>query len=193
MELSPKWYHWFVRPKWVTHRYIHNVIQDYFDFNGKTVIDFGCGVGSNSSMFAPASYLGLDCDSQRISYAQRLYPDYSFQVFDRNRVPVADNSVDYILIVAVLHHIPSEELHAYLQEFRRILKPYGKIIVMEPCLDLNSPVSNWFMTFFDKGHYIRNEDDYMKLFLRNEYQINRLKQFKKLLLYNELFFSAVPK
>ncbi|MDK2919280.1 MAG: hypothetical protein PWQ37_2013 [Candidatus Petromonas sp.] len=193
MELSPKLYHWLVRPKWYTTRYMSNTLKSLlsdFDFNNKKVLDFGCGIGSNSLLFNPNCYIGIDCDSRRINYAKRLYTDYEFRHFLGNNFSFFDKSIDYILIMAVLHHISPVEISNYLQEFHRILKPNGKIIVIEPCLFEKSPLNNWWMTTFDKGKYICNEKTYVRMFEENSYKVENTKRFKKCFVYNELFFTA---
>lgn len=189
MEISPKLYHLFVRPKWFSKIYIGNIISSNFNFNDKIVLDFGCGIGSSCFMFDSSSYLGIDCDSKRINYAKRLYPDYNFDVLQDNHIQVNDNSVDYILIVSVLHHISSKMLKDYTKEFYRVLKPNGMIIVIEPCLFEKSNFKNYFMTFFDKGKYIRNQKEYFNLF-NNYFKVEVLKKYNQLLFYNKIFFVA---
>jgi ubiquinone/menaquinone biosynthesis C-methylase UbiE len=192
MRLSPKLYHYLIRPKWLTKFYIDDVILSYFNFNNKLVLDFGCGIGSGSSMVRPDGYLGVDPDPERISYAKSLYPEHNFHVLVGNNLPVPDNSIDYILIIAVLHHIPTGDIHDYLREFNRILKSDGKILVMEPCFFENRNLANRCMAAFDNGKYIRNMNEYLQIFNDNSYKVNILKQFKRMLLYNEIFFAAYP-
>ena len=144
-------------------------------------------------MFAPANYIGVDPDPRRIDYARRMYPEHSFQVLTNHRLPADDQSVDYILIVAVLHHISSDEIALYMKEFHRILKPSGTVIIMEPCLCSQKPICNKFMKWYDNGQYIRNENEYLNLFISHDYDCTVLKKFPKCFLYNELFFSAIPK
>lgn len=143
-------------------------------------------------MFYPSNYMGIDPDAKRIDFAKRLYPNHTFHVLNSKDLPVEDNSVDYILVVAVLHHISSEEISSYMKEFQRILKANGTIIVMEPCLCKKNPLCNWFMNWYDKGDYIRNENGYLELFQDHDYDCTVLKRFRKGFLYNELFFSAKP-
>lgn len=152
MELPPILYHWFVRPKWFFDIYIGNIITTNFSFDNKTVLDFGCGVGSSCFMLNPSNYIGIDCDSRRIDYAKRLYPDYNFDVLCGNQLPIDDNSIDYILIISVLHHIPPGLLKDYMKEFYRVIKKDGKIIINEPCFFEKSYFNNLFMSFFDKGN-----------------------------------------
>lgn len=78
MELTPKLCHYFVRPKWFSNMFYNAMFRDCIDFTGKNVLDFGCGIGSSSCLFDSATYLGVDCDNERIKYAKELYPNYSF-------------------------------------------------------------------------------------------------------------------
>lgn len=189
MELSPRFYHWFVRPKLFTQLYIHNVLQTRYDFSNRSVLDFGCGIGTSSSIFNPKDYLGIDPDDKRVRYAKQLYPNYQFAVFDGKELPLNNQRFDYIVIVAVLHHISTEEISRYLQKFRQALKPNGRILVLEPCLFNKPCLSNSLMHFFDNGPYIRDEKGYLELFEANDFKTSIHKQFKHFF-YNELFFSA---
>lgn len=189
MELSPRLYHWIVRPKFFTNMFIHNVLKEHFDFTGKTVLDFGCGIGSCSKIFEPSHYLGLEIDHQRIKYAQHIYPDYRFELMNDKRLADLDHSIDNILIVAVLHHISSLELQRYLEKFKRILKPYGKILVIEPCLTSSTLISNKLMCLFDNGKYLRYEEEYLEPFRVNAFKTTVFKRYRRHF-YNELFFSA---
>ncbi|MDF2961550.1 MAG: ubiE8 [Paenibacillus sp.] len=144
-------------------------------------------------MFQPTHYLGIDPDAKRIDYARKLYPNHTFQVLLQDKpLPLDDNTVDYVLIIAVLHHISSNEIAAYMREFQRILKPTGTIIVMEPCLCKKKPLCNYFMNWYDKGEYIRDEEGYLQLFRDSGNKCNVIKRFRKCFLYHELFFSAKP-
>ena len=49
------------------------------------------------------------------------------------------------------------------------------------------------MKRFDKGQYIRNEQDYLEIFQKNRFETDVLSRFRKLFLYHELFFTAKPK
>lgn len=191
MQLSPRFYHWFVRPNILNKMYIKDVLDQYFNFTDKNVLDFGSGIGSASSLCSKAHYTGVDPDSRRIAYAQRLNPGYDFQVLEGSNLPLENNSVDYILSLAVLHHIASEDLTPYLSEFQRILKPYGKVVVLEPCLRKKSFLSNSVMKVCDNGSFIRDYDSYIKLFEIKDFKTEFLTQFKKGLYYEILFTATL--
>lgn len=190
MQLSPRLYHSFVRSKWFTKMYIQKKIQQHFDFTDQKVLDFGAGTGANCSLCSPDYYIGIDPDERRINFAKKVYTPYQFETFAGDELPADDHSLDFILIIAVLHHIPPDKIRSYVREFKRILKPKGKIVAMEPCFFETSPICNWFMKVNDKGDYIQKEEVYLDYFTAEHFRCNVLKRFKKCFLYNELFFTA---
>ncbi|GIM29542.1 hypothetical protein CPJCM30710_22080 [Clostridium polyendosporum] len=193
LKLSPKLYRTFIRPKWFTNLFINNMIKKEFNFTNKSVLDFGCGVGCSCSIFEPIRYLGIDCDMNRIVYARRLNPNYKFEVIRSNdKLPIADNSVDYIIISSVLHHIPTEYIRNYAKEFHRILNPHGSILVIEPVFIKGSSINNRFMAYFDKGKYIRHQLEYFQMFNSCNFKTRELKKYTQLLFYNKIFFEAQP-
>ncbi|WP_081750147.1 class I SAM-dependent methyltransferase [Paenibacillus massiliensis] len=193
MYLSPQLYHRFVRPQWFTNKYIHEHIKSRFSIENKSVLDFGCGTEANCSMYDADHYYGVDPDAQRVQFAKRLYPNHTFMVFDKQRIPMPDQTVDFIFIVAVLHHISNEEISGYLHDFSRVMKPEGIMIVIEPYLCPRHKISNWFMKRYDDGEFIRSEDEYLQLFKSQQYDYRVIKKFRKGLLYNEIFFKAALK
>jgi ubiquinone/menaquinone biosynthesis C-methylase UbiE len=191
-QFSPRLYHWFVRPRWFTKKYIHDHITSHFTMERRFVLDFGCGTGANCSMVSPDYYVGVDADVRRTQFASKLNPGYKFHPLQSNELPLDNNTIDYVWIIAVLHHIPSDLITSYLKEFHRILKRNGRIIVIEPFLSDKTPLCNQFMKWFDRGRYIREENSYLKFFTDNQFSCDVHKKFQKCFLYNELFFSAKP-
>jgi ubiquinone/menaquinone biosynthesis C-methylase UbiE len=143
-------------------------------------------------MFTPHQYLGVDCDKKRIEYASRFFHEYDFATISGPEIPLQDHTVDYVLIISVLHHIPTESIPEYLDEFRRLLKDDGTIVIMEPCFHDRSDFHNTLMGFFDKGKYIQYENGYLSLFENKAYQTNILKRFSQLCFYRKILFSAAP-
>lgn len=191
MQLSPIIYHKLVRPKWITKMYIHNKIQQHFNFNNKKVLDFGAGTGANSSLSKPDLYIGTDPDENRVLFAKKLYPEYLFHIQKDNILPIENDSIDIILIVAVLHHIPPELVRIYMKEFKRVLnKKDGQFIIMEPCFFAKTHINNWFMKTNDKGDFIQTEEGYLNYFKEEGFSCEVINRYRKCFLYNELFFSA---
>jgi len=192
MRLSPFTYDKLVRPRIFVKKYISNLITQKFKLKGKKVLDFGCGTGSNCLMCEPSLYLGIDADVTRIRYARKKFPKYSFVALNKPAIPAKDNYFDYICILATIHHIPTHLFLQYVDEFWRVLKPNGRIIVIEPCLFPKTWFNNHFMKLFDRGKFIRSERKYFELF-KEKFNVTVHKRMRKLLFYNELLFSAEKK
>ncbi|GEL77573.1 class I SAM-dependent methyltransferase [Tenuibacillus multivorans] len=191
MQLSPQIYHSLVRPRWFTQKYIHNQINKHCNLKNKYVLDFGAGTGKNCELSTPDFYLGLDPDEKRINFAKKKYHQYQFNILNNHTLPIQDQSIDVILIIAVLHHIPQDMILGYLKEFRRILKNHdSEIIILEPCLLNKKCLKNWFMRTFDKGDYLQNEQSYLNMFKGAGFQTTKISQFPKFMFYNELLFKA---
>lgn len=190
MELSPALYHWFVRPKWFANKYINVHLNSNYFFEGKNILDFGCGTGTSCTNFDPNSYLGIDCDRKRINFAQRKYPEYDFRSINGSNLLISDGVIDYILIISVLHHIPDSEIHAYFEEFRRVLKPDGKIILIEPCIYDKVNFRSRLMCFLDRGKYIRREEEYLNLFKRHQFSAQAIKKYSQLFIYRKIIIEA---
>lgn len=99
---------------------------------GEKVLDLGCGNGRYFPLFREKStdYFGTDNSEALIKIAKDKYPEGEFQVADALNLPFPDNYFDKIYSIAVLHHVPSEELRLdFLKEAKRVLKPGGSLIL----------------------------------------------------------------
>lgn len=100
-----------------------------------TILDYGCGPGTLISAMKEinptAHYIGMDVSDQAIKEARKkhLY-DKFYVVADGQKLPLQDSSVDFILAADVIEHVYDTKL--IFQEFYRILKPGGKILMTTP-------------------------------------------------------------
>lgn len=94
-----------------------------------TVLDVGCAQGTpRRYMPTDARYVGLDYFSTAIEW-YGTWPD----VFgDAQSLPFTDASIDHILLLDVLEHIPDPQL--CLGELHRVLKPGGSLTIQVPFL-----------------------------------------------------------
>jgi asparagine synthase (glutamine-hydrolysing) len=114
--------------------YSHHLLGDV---KGKTVLDFGCGSGKNSVLLARrgASVIAMDISEPIIRVArQRLQANsvsrnVRFLGGSAHSIPLADESVDLVFGIAILHHL---ELNLVSREVFRILRPGGRAIFQEP-------------------------------------------------------------
>jgi len=127
---------------------------------------------------------------KRINFAQYKYPEYRFQGINSSNLPASDGAVDYILIISVLHHIPDSEIHEYFKEFKRILKPSGKIILMEPYVCNKIDLRSKLMCFLDRGKYIRSPEEYLNLFEQHHFRAHIKGKYNQMVIYKKIIVEA---
>jgi len=100
------------------------------------VVDFGCGPGFFTIELARRAKMvvAVDVSSEMLKKAQNKaakagVKNIEFLQSKGTDIHLKDGSVDLILLVTVYHEIGESE--AVLKEFNRILKPNGKLAVVE--------------------------------------------------------------
>ena len=89
------------------------------------VLDVGCGSGfiaHHLSAMLGTSVTGID-----VRHATDASIDYRH--YDGVHIPIADNSVDAVLLCYVLHHV--QDVSVLLSEVRRVLRPNGLALIYE--------------------------------------------------------------
>ena len=118
----------------------------------ETYIDFGCGECSISSAIGKAikasNIVGMD-----ITVPKRAV-DFTFTKLnpDDSRIPDhADNTVDFITCLMVLHHLRRPE--ETIKEFSRILKPGGILLIREHDIDGDVDIDGKVFIDIQHGFY----------------------------------------
>lgn len=140
------------------------IIRETFGLdNGKKFLDIGCGTGEFSGLFSGFDYYGIDISPAYIDYAARKKRG-SFKVMDATKLEFPDNSFDDILIMAILHHLDDDKISRVLSEAKRVLRPGGKILIMEDAkiAELENSAIKFFQKF-DKGDFIRTPQQYKNM------------------------------
>lgn len=95
------------------------------------VLDIGCGGGENTYFFSNRSRLALGSD---VKYNKNweLFTNKNlfFLLASIEHMPFKNNSITKIFVKDVLHHV--NKIDVGLREMDRILKPFGKISIIEP-------------------------------------------------------------
>ena len=155
------------------------LVRQVFDCQDKNkkVLDVGCGTGEFAPVFRKLNYQGIDISQDYIKYATKK--DKScFQVMDARNLDFQDETFDYILIMAILHHLSNEDVKKVLVESKRVLKSSGTILVMEDAKI--SALENGLVRLFqglDKGENIRQPGEYEDL-IRQYFKIIKQKSFR---------------
>lgn len=101
--------------------------------DGDRVLDVGCGNGRLLKIFKKKKieYLGVDQNSGLIKRACQRYPDHRFvqgDILDLGKL--AEHNFDYVVCLAVLHHLPGKSLRIKaLGQLKNKVSPGGKIIL----------------------------------------------------------------
>ena len=118
--------------------------KEILDFTSKiepgfSVLDLGCGNARLYQFLSNKSikYLGIDVSKKLIALNRKKYPTIQFRVGDGLKFPpeadqplAEKNKFNYVISIAVLHHIPSEELQLkFLKNIYNALKPNGKTLI----------------------------------------------------------------
>lgn len=101
---------------------------------GLTVLEIGCGLGTDGAQFAMAGadYVGVDLTDAAVELARKHFElsnlRGSFRTADAEKLDFADDTFDVVYSHGVLHHTPDTE--SAVREVHRVLKPGGRAIVM---------------------------------------------------------------
>ncbi len=92
---------------------------------GETVLDIGCGTGVTTAAAADLGFesVGLDVVPEFVEVARVRHPGASFSVGPSEKLPFADESFDYVLLLSLLEHV--QDWERTLAEAVRVLAPGG--------------------------------------------------------------------
>jgi len=97
------------------------------------ILDLGCGSGRLAEFISKdQNYLGIDNSKELISLAKANYENKNikFKIGDAIESSLPKEKFDLVLLIAVLHHIPTKKLRfEVLKNINSALKPNGKLII----------------------------------------------------------------
>jgi demethylmenaquinone methyltransferase/2-methoxy-6-polyprenyl-1,4-benzoquinol methylase len=133
-------------------RLVANELRDILDREDATVLDVACGTGDLSlelARNANAQVIGTDFCRPMLNVAHKKTSATNARVpyleADAMTLPVADESFDAATIAFGLRNLPNYENG--LKELARVLKPNGKLVVLE-CSHPQLPVFRELYEFY---------------------------------------------
>lgn len=141
----------------------------YIKENDK-VLDIGCGNGRLYHVLKEkqAWYTGLDLSEELIkiataaagprlmAVAKTKYPEASFVVGDMKKLLFLTDTFDTVFCIAAFHHLATaEERLQALREMKRVVKPGGKILLVNWNL-----LGQWGIGKVEKGDFKRFGNDF---------------------------------
>jgi demethylmenaquinone methyltransferase/2-methoxy-6-polyprenyl-1,4-benzoquinol methylase len=131
-------------------------------YSDDKLIDFCCGTGDLTFAFAgkscpPADILGCDFSEQMLEIAQKKtghfapknqfsQTKFSWLKCDCTNIPVSDESFDIASCAFGLRNIP--DLSQVLKEMYRVLKPGGRVCILEFSLPRETVFSRIYLFYF---------------------------------------------
>ena len=107
-------------------------------FEGAQVLELGCGRARWTRTLAERlplkSIIATEVDA--VQHQKNLQitdlPNVSFRYGGAESIALEDDSVDLVIMLKSLHHVPMEQMGKALQEIYRVLKPGGLAYFSEP-------------------------------------------------------------
>jgi SAM-dependent methyltransferase len=103
---------------------------------GRDVIDVGCGGGAlvRELQARGARVTGVEISAAQLAtaIARDGGSGARYVVGRAQELPLEDGSMDVVVFMRTLHHVPSRDLQAALREARRVLRVHGVLYVAEP-------------------------------------------------------------
>ncbi len=131
-----------------------------------TILDVACGTGEFERLllaeYSSQQIVGVDISEKMLAIAKQkfsAYPQVSFHIASASNLPFDNDSFDVIVSANSFHYF--DDPLASLKEMRRVLKPDGKVIILDWCRDyLTCKICDLILKVFDPAHqqcYTQNE------------------------------------
>lgn len=98
---------------------------------GGLVCDIGCGPGHVAQYLADrgVNAVGLDLSPEMVAEARKLHPALTFHAGDMRKLPFGDGQLAAITAFYSIIHIPRDGVADTLREWRRALRPGGRVLL----------------------------------------------------------------
>ena len=132
---------------------------------GMCVLDIGCGPAEILDYLPGVRYWGFDISAPYIERARAHFGDrgsFSCKVLTEDDLAGLPE-FDVVLSVGVLHHLDDATARSVLALARRALKPGGRLVTLDPCLQPGQNPIARFLIARDRGQNVRDEHGYKQL------------------------------
>lgn len=147
----------------ITIEHLHRYSFSKKFINGKIVLDVACGEGYGAYHIADQAKFtfGIDIDSETIELAQKKYSRNNLKYYccSVEKLPLDDESIDVILSFETIEHVSN--INKMIDEFKRVLKPSGLLILSTPDKKHYSDERNYKNPYHLKEFYLKEFQKFM--------------------------------
>lgn len=119
----------------------YEILKEYIRAEDKTIIDVGCGTGDLVRWLASQEIKVVGIDVEEMIEKAKAFPkakNEQYIVGGGEHLSFDDNYANTIIFIASFHHVPSTQMVQALKECYRVLKPDGRVILVEPLAEKDS-------------------------------------------------------
>lgn len=114
------------------------IYESLLKLDDMKIIELGCGKADHTRNIAQAHPSAqivaaeVDAIQHEKNLASAPPANVRFADFGAQSIPLADASVDIVMMFRSLHHVPLDKMDKAFEEIRRVLKPGGFAYISEP-------------------------------------------------------------
>ncbi len=129
---------------------------------GTTVVDVGCGPARlRSELPGTLSYFGFDPNPDYIAAATKnasgVFHLGTMATFLAEHGSALEEQVDTVLCSGVLHHLSNDQIDDVLAGAKRLLKPSGRFVAMEPTFSADQSLLSRWVVRQDRGTNVKTD------------------------------------
>ena len=136
------------------------------------LLDIGCGTGrfldSVKQVWPRLPTVGLDMSEAYIRHAKRELKRWSWMRFivgKAEAIPLPDNSQDAVASIFLFHELPPKMRRVVLNECTRVLKPGGRLVLIDSVQRGDRPDYEGMLELFPKNYH----EPYYESYIREDF------------------------
>jgi ubiquinone/menaquinone biosynthesis C-methylase UbiE len=149
------------------------------------VLDVGCGTGEFERLllaeYSSLKIVGVDISEKMLAIAKQkcsIYPQVSFELASASALPFNSDSFDVIVSASSFHYF--DDPLAALTEIKRVLKPDGKVVILDWCKDyLGCKIYDVILRIFDPAYQqCYTQDEFHHLLEEANFAVDRARKIR---------------
>lgn len=132
---------------------------------GDLVLDCGCGPGEFLEHLPDVEYVGIDLDERYVAEARRRFGGRA--TFRLGPVGLStmreEGRYDLVLAMGLLHHLDDGTVREFFRLARRVLKPTGRLVTLDPCYSSGQSRVARLVIDMDRGEHVRSVEEWPPL------------------------------